>query len=229
MTYTAYDGETARLMVASSPDLRQWTKHGPAFGTGIYAKRWSKSGAIACHYREDGRVVAGKIGGRYWMYFGDVNIWAATSADLIHWKPLPYKAGEKPYAPLRHNAGLWQDTRTVLGPRNQHFDSDLVEPGPPAIITSKGILLLYNGRNLPGIGDRGLAEGTYASGQVLLHSNQPYRVVQRMAGYFLKPDKPYEISGQVNQVCFIEGLARFKGKWLLYYGTADSRIAVAVH
>ena len=49
-----------------------------------------------------------------------------------------------------------------------------------------------------------------------------------METYFMKPDKPYEISGQVNHVCFVEGLVKFKNKWFLYYGTADSKIAVAV-
>jgi hypothetical protein len=29
-------------------------------------------------------------------------------------------------------------------------------------------------------------------------------------------------------VCFLEALANFNGKWFLYYGTADSKIAVAV-
>lgn len=229
MTYTAYDGTTARLMVASSPDLRNWTKHGPAFGTGVYAKRWSKSGAIASRYHADGRVVAERIQGRYWMYFGDVNIWAATSTDLIHWTPQLYPAGAKRYAPLRRNADEWDDTRTVFGPRNKHFDSDLVEPGPPAMITDRGIVLLYNGRNLPAIGDSTLAEGAYASGQVLISKTDPTKVLARLPRYFLKPDRPYEINGQVNHVCFIEGLARYKGKWFLYYGTADSQIAVAVH
>jgi predicted GH43/DUF377 family glycosyl hydrolase len=28
-------------------------------------------------------------------------------------------------------------------------------------------------------------------------------------------------------VCFIEGLVRFSGQWLLYYGMGDSRIGVA--
>ncbi|HEY4877300.1 MAG TPA: hypothetical protein VIH86_17105 [Puia sp.] len=44
----------------------------------------------------------------------------------------------------------------------------------------------------------------------------------------MKPDKSYEISGQVNNVCFVEGLANFNNRWFLYYGTADSKIAVAV-
>jgi predicted GH43/DUF377 family glycosyl hydrolase len=32
----------------------------------------------------------------------------------------------------------------------------------------------------------------------------------------------------VNEVCFVEGLVHFKQKWFLYYGTADSKIAVAI-
>ena len=34
--------------------------------------------------------------------------------------------------------------------------------------------------------------------------------------------------GQVNRVCFVEGLVNYKSKWFLYYGTGDSKIAVAV-
>lgn len=48
MTYTSYNG-LARLCVATSLDLKHWTKHGPAF-LGVYedhfAHVWSKSGAI---------------------------------------------------------------------------------------------------------------------------------------------------------------------------------------
>ena len=49
-----------------------------------------------------------------------------------------------------------------------------------------------------------------------------------MDHYFMKPEKNYELTGEVNNVCFIEGLAQFKDKYFLYYGTADSKIAVAV-
>jgi len=34
--------------------------------------------------------------------------------------------------------------------------------------------------------------------------------------------------GDIYEVCFVEGLVYFKDKWFLYYGTADSKIAVAV-
>jgi beta-1,2-mannosidase len=63
---------------------------------------------------------------------------------------------------------------------------------------------------------------------VLLDKNDPTKILKRMDTYFIKPDKPYETTGQVNRVCFVEGLAQFNNKWFLYYGTADSKIAVAV-
>ena len=230
MTYTAYDGDKARLLVASSKDLRQWTKHGPVFAdayNGKYIDTWSKSGSIVSTYK-DGKIVAAKINGKYWMYWGDVNIWAATSEDLIHWQPVLYENGEKSSVELRHNAVEIPEIKTVFGPRNKKFDSDLVESGPPAMLTDKGILLLYNSRNVPAIGDSSLVEGTYAASQILMDKNDPTKVLHRMDTYFMKPDKPYELSGQVNDVCFIEGLVQYKGKWFLYYGTADSKIAVAV-
>ena len=231
LTYTAYDGDKARLMIASSTDLKKWTKHGHAFAdahNGKYVDKWSKSGSIVSRYTDDGNIVATKVNGKYWMYWGDVNIWVAVSDDLIHWSPVLYAEGEKPEIELRHNSVEIPEVKIVFGPRKGKFDSDLVEPGPPAILTDKGILLIYNSRNVPSIGDSSLAEGTYAASQILLDKNDPTKVVSRMDRYFMKPDRPYEMSGQVNHVCFVEGLIKFKNQWFLYYGTADSKIAVAV-
>jgi predicted GH43/DUF377 family glycosyl hydrolase len=105
---------------------------------------------------------------------------------------------------------------------------NLVESGPPAMLTDQGILLIYNARSLKANGDTSLPDGTYAAGQVLIDKNDPTKVIKRLDHYFFKPDKPYELTGQVNNVCFLEGLANYQGKWFLYYGTADSKIAVAV-
>jgi predicted GH43/DUF377 family glycosyl hydrolase len=95
------------------------------------------------------------------------------------------------------------------------------------MLTDRGILLIYNSRNIPSFGDPALPEGTYAASQVLLDKDNPTRIIHRLDSWFIKPDKPYEISGQVGNVCFLEGLASFRGQWFLYYGTADSKIAVA--
>lgn len=231
LTYTAYDGDKARLMIASSRDLKKWTKHGHAFANafnGKYVDKWSKSGAIVSTYGDDGSIVATKVNGKYWMYFGDVNIWAAVSDDLIQWTPVLYTEGQKPEIELRHNSVETPEIKIVFGPRKGKFDSDLVEPGPPAMITEHGIVLIYNSRNVPSIGDSSLAEGTYTASQILIDKTDPTKVLERMDTYFMKPDKPHEISGQVNHVCFVEGLVKYKNNWFLYYGTADSKIAVAV-
>lgn len=227
MTYTAYDGQTARLLVATSPDLYHWTKHGPAFD-GKYKDFWSKSGAIVCR-NENGKMVAQKINGRYWMYWGDQNIWAATSVDLIHWQPVTDSAAQPTEMERRGIAAKAPELKVVLAPRRKKFDSDLVESGPQALLREDGILLLYNSRNIPAIGDSSLPEGTYAAAQALMDKNNPLKVLKRSDSYFMKPDKSYELTGQVNRVCFVEGLVQYKNQWFLYYGTADSKIAVAVN
>ncbi|WP_223648646.1 glycoside hydrolase family 130 protein [Hymenobacter psoromatis] len=230
MTYTAYDGTLARLHVATSPDLVHWTKYGNAFAQaygGKYLDKWSKSGSIVSRYEDDGRIVAAKINGKYWMYWGDAQIWLATSDDLIHWTPVEMAAGEKPPVPLRAQALTMPDLKIMLPTRAGKFDSDLVESGPPAMLTDQGIRLVYNSRNDPAFGDKTLPLGTYTASQALFDQNDPTHLLQRLDTYFIRPERPYETTGQVNQVVFLEGLARFQGRWLLYYGTADSKIAVA--
>ena len=230
MTYTAYDGNLARLLIATSNDLLHWKKHGSVFAkafNGKYLNLWSKSGSIVSRY-VDGKIVATKVNGKYWMYWGDQNIWAATSTDLINWEPIEMSINEKPPIPLKGQALHMPSLKIVVPTRDKLFDADLVESGPPALLTDKGILLLYNSRSLKINGDTSLPDGTYTSGQVLLDKNDPTKIIKRLDHYFFKPDKPYELTGQVNNVCFIEGLASYQGKWFLYYGTADSKIAVAV-
>jgi predicted GH43/DUF377 family glycosyl hydrolase len=229
MTYTAYDGEIARLLEATSKDLQHWTKHGSVFAkaySGKYAKLWSKSGSIVSVYK-DGQPIAAKINGNYWMYWGDTQIWCAYSDNLLDWTPVEMKAGEHPPVKLRSQALNMPDLKVVLPTREGKFDSDLVESGPPAMLTDKGIRLIYNSRNMREYGDKSLPDGTYAASQVLFDKNDPTRIIKRMDTWFMRPEKTYEITGQVNQVCFLEGLTEFKNTWYLYYGTGDSKIAVA--
>jgi predicted GH43/DUF377 family glycosyl hydrolase len=230
MTYTAFDGKVARLLIATSTDLIKWKKYGSVFAktdSGKYAEKWSKSGSIVSTYKK-GKVIATKINGKYWMYWGDTQIWTATSTDLINWTPIKMAAGEKPPVRLRSEALNFAELKIALPTREGKFDSDLVESGPPAILTDKGIILIYNSRNVTSFGDLEMGDGTYAASQALFDKNDPTKLLKRLDTYFMKPEKPYEISGQVNQVCFVEGLAVFENKWYLYYGTADSKIAVAV-
>ena len=213
LTYTAYDVKTARLCLASSNDLRRWTKHGLVLGEGKYRDTWSKSGAIVSRL-EKGRIIATKVDGKYWMYFGDTDLFMATSEDLIHWEVVENSESERMIS--------------VLHPRAGYFDSRLVEPGPFALIRDEGILLIYNSSNASHCNDRDLPEFTYTASQALFDKEYPFKLLDRMNDYLIYPEKPYEISGEVNRVCFVEGLVYFREQWFLYYGTADSKIAVAV-
>src|SRR6185503_18778824 len=229
MMYTAYEGTTARLFVATSTNLLSWKKYGSVFGkayNGKYALKWSKSGSVVSRYI-DGEPVAVKINGKYWMYWGDSQIWCATSDDLINWTPVEMKKGEHPPVKLRGQATTVPDLKVVLPTRDGMFDSNLVESGPPAMLTDAGILLLYNSMNEVSFGDKSLPEGSYDASQVLFDKNEPTKIIRSMNTYFMTPDKPYEITSQVNQVCFIERLTQIGARWYLYYGTADSKIAVA--
>ncbi|TCJ19969.1 glycosidase [Rubrobacter taiwanensis] len=194
MTYTAFDGESARLCLATSTDLLEWEKHGVLFPewTGGAGKIWSKSGAI----------LEEPVGGRYVMYFGDTSIWVAYSGDLISWTPV---------------------AEPVLSPSPDPtaFDSVLVEPGPRPLLTGDGILLIYNAARRMGGGLR------YSAGQVLLDREDPTRVLRRTREPFFEPETPDEISGQVDDVVFVEGLVEYCEALYLYYGMADSRIGVA--
>jgi predicted GH43/DUF377 family glycosyl hydrolase len=213
LTYTSYDGKTARLCVASSTDLKTWTKHGIAFGDEKYKDMWAKSGAIVSR-QEGSRTIATKIDGKYWMYFGDTKLFIATSDDLVTWK----------IAESAENQNMVE----VLHPRAGYFDSRLVEPGPYALIRDEGILLIYNASNAANFNEEGLKKFTYAAGQALYSKEKPYQLLKRTDDYFIHPEKDYEKVGEVNDVCFVEGMVSFKGKWFLYYGTADSKIATAV-
>lgn len=219
MTYTAYDGKVARLCVATSRDLVTWTKHGPAFAKaagGRFHDRWSKSGAIVCE-QQGSAFVAAQSGGRYWMYWGDTDIFLATSADLVNWEPVerPAAAGQQPVL------------ASALRPRRGRFDSALVEPGPQAMITPQGILLLYNGANRQATGDPTRPEMAYSAGQALFDPADPGAVIGRAIDPFLSVETVHETTGQVQNVCFIEGLVSFNEQWFLYYGMGDSRIGVA--
>ena len=141
---------------------------------------------------------------------------AATSDDLINWTP---QLNEK------------NELKGLVYPRYKYFDSDLTECGPPAIITDKGILLLYNGKNrIDDRRDERYNAGTYSAGQILFDLHNPYKVISRLDVPFFRPMDDFEKSGQyVDGTVFIEGLAYYNKKWYLYYGCADSMVGVAIY
>lgn len=202
LTYTAYDGKTALLSLATSTDLVHWTKHGPMFPDYFTfplsdrkpSRPWSKAGGI----------LATPVNGRYLMYFGEGCIYWAESEDLLHWRPCP-------------------EDEPVLAPEPGTFMSDLVEVGPQPIMTANGyILLLHNAAVFrPG-------SVHYTCGQVLIDPARPGKVLAKMTEPWLSPATHEEHHGLVPHVTFVEGLVQFKDEWAVYYGQSDTTIGAAV-
>ncbi|NAY91470.1 family 43 glycosylhydrolase [Muricauda sp. JGD-17] len=214
LTYTQWNRKIPRLAVATSTDLVNWKKHGPVFQKyreGIYMDQETKSGAIVTQLKNE-ELVAAKINGKYWMYYGVPHVWLASSDNLVDWEPLETYEGT---------------LASVLSPRPGYFDSWLVEAGPPPLLTDKGIVVMYNAGNSQNIGVADLGNRVYTGGQALFDAQEPWKLLDRCTVPFIKPELPFEKSGQYKDgTTFLEGLVLFQGAWHLYYGTADSMVGV---
>jgi beta-1,2-mannosidase len=213
LTYTQWNRQATDIGIATSTDLIHWTKHGPALVGEKYQHFDYKSASIVTRLT-GGRLIAARIQGKYWMYWGEVQVRLATSPDLVHWTPVEGKSGKA--IVLLHN-------------RPRHFDSAFPEVGPPSLLTDHGIVLIYNGKNAATDGAPGIAGGAYSDGQALFSGDDPRKLLARTDTPFFKPEKSWEQSGQYAAgTTFAEGLVFFQEKWFLYYGCADSRVGVAV-
>jgi predicted GH43/DUF377 family glycosyl hydrolase len=151
-----------------------------------------------------GAIVPQQIDGKYWMYFLGTaadktdQMGIAWSTDLLHWtEPLD--------AP-------------VLPRRPGRFDSRVVEPGPPPIVIKDAIVLVYNGA------DDNLV---YRTGIARFDRHAPQRVLSRTDTPLFEPETPWETTGQVRNVVFVEGMIERRGRYLFYYGGADKYVGVA--
>jgi len=218
LTYTQWSRKRSAysIGIASSNDLIHWKKHGPAFGeTGKYARFLYKSAGIVTQ-RDGDRLVAARINGTFWMYWGENPVRLATSSDLIHWKPVEDASGMP---------------RVLLGHRDGQPDSAFAETGPPPVLTSEGIVVLYNAKNSDDskLSDPKLAPGAYSVERAVFDAHDPAHLLSRTTAPVFQPELAFERSGQYAAgTTFAEGLVWFHNAWWLYYGCADSFVGVAV-
>jgi len=130
------------------------------------------------------------------------NIWLSFSDDLKHW-------GDH-CVTLEARRGAW-------------WDANKIGLSPPPIETPEGWLIIYHGvRSTP-------SGALYRLGLALLDLDSPCRALWRGDEWVFGPTQPYEQIGDVGGVVFPCGAVHdpAAGTLRIYYGAADSSIAVA--
>jgi predicted GH43/DUF377 family glycosyl hydrolase len=150
---------------------------------------------------KDACVLEEKVNGKY-MFFHRMEtfIWIDFVNDL-HFYDGQYLGG-----------------RILLQARPGKWDSQKLGIAGPPFKTERGWVLLYHG-----ISD----DSQYRVGAVLLDLNDPTKVLSRTEHPVLEPKMQYERVGQIPNVVFPCGQAVVNDTIYLYYGGADSVVAVA--
>ena len=126
-------------------------------------------------------------------------IWISSSPDLIHWGS--YKPVIRPY---------------------NHLNATKMGPTPP-IKTPQGWLVITHNVMTPCDGPH------YTVGAIMLDLKNPAKVIGKTNSWLLFPEEDYETRGTCDNVVFPCGAIAdaAKDEIRLYYGAADTRVALA--
>ena len=134
------------------------------------------------------------------MVGGGAHIWLSFSTDLKH----------------------WGDNRILLPcRRGGWWDANKIGLSPPPLLTEEGWLLMYHGVR------ETIAGGIYRLGLALLDAHDPCKVLCRADEWVFGPREPYERQGDVAEVVFPCGWVTEGDELRLYYGAADTSMALA--
>lgn len=223
LTYTAYDGITARAAMASSNDLHNWHNRHLLF-PGLRHSRGNKDNV---EWTKSTAIISQKVNGWYYMLFGDYNVWSARSHNLEDWQT---------------------DLQPILERRPNYFDAAFVEMGPPPIRTERGWLVIYHGVDTDAanmtyrIGAALIAldnplQVLWRSSQPIMEPEETYEktgYVDVVDGGFatlrkstLEDMKQLDAKHQLPHAIFCCGALLEDDTLRLYYGAADTAICTA--
>ncbi|MES2746945.1 MAG: pesticidal protein Cry7Aa [Bacteroidota bacterium] len=233
LSYCAYDGLNALGALATSTDLKTWTKYGlivPQMCFAEFKRLAQTKGKINERYirynEHDGaKEIDGKkvlvwdknvvffprrINGKlYFLHRIKPDIQLVSVTDLSELTPEFWQ-----------NYFLKFDEGILLSPKHKH-EISFVGSGCPPIETQHGWLLIYHG-----VYDA-ITGYIYCTCAALLDSNHPEKEIARLPYPLFKPETEWEHKGEVNNVCFPTGTVIEGDTLYIYYGAADERIACA--
>lgn len=171
-------------------------------------RHFERLGPVTSPDDKDAAVFPVRFGGRYALLHRPAptmpgqgsHIWISFSSDLRHW--------EDHQILLRARRGGW-------------WDANKIGLSPPPLRTERGWLIMYHGVRVT------VAGGVYRLGLALLDLEDPRRVLRRSDEWVFGPREPYEREGDVQNVVFPCGWTVAGDELRLYYGAADTSIAMA--
>ncbi|MDF7821511.1 hypothetical protein P1X15_28085 [Runella sp. MFBS21] len=233
LTYTAYDGVNALGALAISNDLQHFEKKGIITPQIMYEEFE--------HLTES----RGEINEKYSRYNIHEHMLEKNGKKVLLWDKnvvfFPRRINGKLFFLHRIKPDIqiaefyelseltpefWQNyflrfnTQIVLSPRFEH-EVSYIGSGCPPLETELGWLLIYHS-----VHDT-INGYVYTACAALLDLQNPYKEIARLPYPLFKPEYDWEITGEVNNVCFPTG-ALVRGDTLyIYYGAADEQIACA--
>ncbi|CAN5284095.1 glycosidase [soil metagenome] len=224
LTYIAYDGTNALGALATSTDLVHFDKKGIIVPQIKYddfdqlTERQKKLHKKYKRYNRDAITLADKdlvffprrINGKLSFLHRikpDIQIVSVNSLDEL-------------------NDAFWDDYFThfdkkiFLTPKYLH-EVAYIGSGCPPVETEHGWLVIYHG-----VMDT-IKGYEYSACAALMDINDPRKEIARLPYPLFKPELPYELDGDVDDVCFPTGTVLMDDTLYIYYGAADDLIACA--
>ena len=151
---------------------------------------------------------AGKL---YFMWKDE----AVTERTMISPAPADF---ENPEAWKKFWAGRDIEKDKLIVAQKNGYEGRGVEPGAPPIEIKEGLLTVYSSKS---------DDFKWTISVMLLDKNDPTKILAKTDMPVLKPEKKYELKGDVNNIVFPCGALIDKGRLYIYYGAADTVCAVA--
>lgn len=238
MTYVAYGPLGPRTAVATSRDLRDWTRLGPA----LFEYDDALDMDLNLFHNKDT------------VFFAEPVIApdGVESLAVLH-RPMWDLGETRPGEGVRLPAGMtdprqsiwisfvpladvladiralvhWRGHRMLAAPEFP-FEQLKIGGGPPPVRVPEGWLMLHHG--VTGTIDSAFSQQqkvNYAAGGMILDAIDPTRVLARTSEPLLAPETDDERSGIVPNVVFPTAIELIGEQYFVFYGMADSKIGVA--
>lgn len=255
MLYTAFDGKDARIAYATSKNLTTWKKHGiisPNISTKEarklvkikkYRDKWKNQeiyGSKICLWDKDAVLFPEKIKGEFIMlhrFLPDIQI--------VKFKNFSQLKKDNFWRNYISNLSEGEDKVSLF--RRYDWEGEHIGAGAVPVKTKDGWLLIYHGVELI---EQDTITGTlskiiykikgtlkklrndrlpliYHAGAALLDLKNPEIEISRLEGPLFSPKYNWEKEGDIGNVVFPEGTIIEGDRLKIYYGCADTRIAVA--